>query len=162
MFGELGEGGGLGVGVESFADGEFLLWLEGFGAGFVLTGGCGVEAAEGVDGFDGVIGAEGDGNAVGQHGSPGVGIGGAFGAQAGGGPAHIGKQMGRLHGGDDAELFEAVEVVGQQDLGVFDAEAQVGGLGLFRGASDDSGVGIDGRRGGVGRDSGLFGGGEGV
>ena len=38
-----------------------------------------------------------------------------------------------LHGGDDAYFFEAVEIAGKQDLGVFDAEA-VGrrGVGCFR------------------------------
>ena len=60
-FAELGEGGGLGVGVDGFGDGEALLGVEGLGAGFVLAGDGGVEAAEGVDGFDGVVGAEGEG-----------------------------------------------------------------------------------------------------
>jgi hypothetical protein len=31
--------------------------------------------------------------------------------------------MGGLHGSDDAFSFEAVEVAGEQDLGVFDSEA---------------------------------------
>ena len=46
-FAELGEGGGLGVGVDGFVEGEFFLRLEGLGAGFVLAGDGGVEAAEG-------------------------------------------------------------------------------------------------------------------
>ncbi len=73
-FAELGVGGGLGVGVEGFGDGEVLLGVEGLGAGFVLAGDGGVEAAEGVDGFDGVVGAEGEGDVVVEEGAPGVGV----------------------------------------------------------------------------------------
>jgi hypothetical protein len=36
LFFELGEGGGLGVGVEGLMDGEALLGVEGLGAGLVL------------------------------------------------------------------------------------------------------------------------------
>ena len=56
---EFGEGGRLGVGVEGFGDGKLFLGLEGLGGGFVLAGGGGVEPAEGIDGLDGVVCAEG-------------------------------------------------------------------------------------------------------
>ena len=56
---ELGEGGGLGVGVDGLIEGDLLLELEGHGTGFVLTGDGGVEAAEGGDGLDRVVGTEG-------------------------------------------------------------------------------------------------------
>ena len=74
--------------------------------------------------FDGVVGAEGEGDAVVEERAPGIGVLGALGAEAGGGPVHVGEEMGGLHGGDDALAREAIEVVGEQDLGVFDAEAQ--------------------------------------
>ena len=64
LFAELGEGGGLGVGVDRFVEGDLFLGLEGLGAGFVLAGDGGVEAAEGIDGFDGVVGAEGEDDVV--------------------------------------------------------------------------------------------------
>ena len=73
-FAELGEGGGLGVGVDGFGEGEALLGVEGLGAGLVLAGDGGVEAAEGGDGLDGVVGAEGQGDVVVEHGAPGVGV----------------------------------------------------------------------------------------
>ena len=131
-FAERGEGRRLGVGVDGFLDGQALLGVEGLGAGFVLAGDGGVEAAEGVDGLDGVVGAEGEGDAVREHGTPGVGVFGAFGAEAGFGPGHVGEEVGGLHGGDDAELGHAVEVFGQEDLGVLDAEAWGGGPHLRR------------------------------
>ena len=64
FFAELGEGGGLGVGVDGFVERDLLLRLEGLGAGFVLAGDGGVEATEGVDELDGVVGAEGEGDVV--------------------------------------------------------------------------------------------------
>src|ERR1700733_9357962 len=70
--------------------------------------------------------------------------------------------MAGLHGGDDALFFEAAEIGGEQDLGVFDAEAEAGGggFGLLRGG-DDCGVWamFGGLWSGIGY---LFGGGEGV
>ena len=77
-----------------------------------------------------------------EEGLPGVGVFGALGAEAIGGPLHVGEEMGRLHGGDDAFFFEAVEVAGKQNLGVFDAEAEGGGgwWALLR-LGDDVGVG---------------------
>ena len=73
---------------------------------------------------------------------PGVGVFDALGAEAVGGPLHVGQEMGGLHGGDDAFSCEAVEVAGEQDLGVFDAEAEGGGGGgPDRGGGDDVGVG---------------------
>ena len=93
------------------------------------------------------------------------------------GPGHVGEEMRGLHGGDDAFGFEAVEIGGEQDLGVLDAEAEIGGVGggglrggpgrrRFRG--DDVGVGVsvirDSRtkaKRGAGMPD-LFGGGEGI
>ncbi len=64
LFAELGEGAGLGVGVDRFVERDLFLRLEGLGACFVLPGDGGVEAAEGVDEFDGVVGAEGEDDVV--------------------------------------------------------------------------------------------------
>src|SRR3979490_1245008 len=58
FFSEFAEGGGLGVGVDRFVERDLFLRLEGLSAGFVLAGDGGVEAAEGIDEFDGVVGAE--------------------------------------------------------------------------------------------------------
>ena len=69
FFCELGEGGGLGVGVDGFVEGDLFLRLEGLGAGFVHAGDGGVEAAEGIDGLDGVVGAEGEDDVVVEEGS---------------------------------------------------------------------------------------------
>ncbi len=129
VFAELCKGGGLGVGVDGLVEGDLFLRLEGHGAGFVLAGDGGVEAAEGIDGLHRVVGAEGEGYVVVEEGSPGVGVFGALGAEAVGGPLHVGEEVGWLHGGDDAFAGEAVEVLGEQDLGVFDAEAEAGGSG---------------------------------
>ena len=60
-----------------------------------------------------------------QEGTPGVGVVGALGAEACGGPGHVGEEMGGLHGGDDVLVMEALEVFGEEDLGVLDAEAWV-------------------------------------
>jgi len=123
---ELGEGGGLGVGEEGFVERDLFLGLVGLGAGFVLAGDGGVEATEGVDGFDGVVGTEGEGDVVVEEGPPGVGVLGAVSAEAGFGPVHVGEEMRGLHGGDDAKFFEAGEVGGEENLGVLNAEAEVG------------------------------------
>ena len=151
VLGEVGVGGGLGVGVEGLLDGEALLGVEGLGSGFVLAGDGGVEAAEGADGFDGVVGSEGEGDAVVEEGLPGVGVGGALGAEAGGGPVHVGEQVRGLHGGDDVLVVEAAEVFGQEDLGVLDAEAGVEGHGVEGGGEHLAlGLGGEGRAGLVG------------
>ncbi len=126
-FAELGEGGRLRVGEEGFGKGDALLGVKGLGAGFVLAGDGGVEAAEGIDGFDGVIGAEGEGDVVVEEGAPGVGVFGSIVAEACASPGHVGEEVRGLHGGDDAELGEAVEVAGEKDLGVLDAEASACG-----------------------------------
>ena len=77
-----------------------------------------------------------------EEGLPGVGVFDSFGAEAVGGPLHVGEQVGGLHGGDDAFFFESVEVAGEQDLGVFDAEAEGGGgWGVLLRLGDDVGVG---------------------
>jgi len=59
VFSEFCKGRGLCVGVDGFVEGDFLLWLEGLGAGFVLAGDGGVETAEGIDGLHRVVCAEG-------------------------------------------------------------------------------------------------------
>ncbi len=163
MFAELGEGGGLGVGVDGLVKRDLFLGLEGLGAGFVLASDGGVEATEGVDGFDGVVGAEGEGDVVVEEALPGVGVLDALETETVGGPFHVGEQMAGLHGGDDAFAGEAVEVGREQDLGVFDAKAEAGGGGDGWGwCGDDVGVGAaggGGRRCGVGD---LLGGSEGV
>ena len=69
FFAEFAEGGGLGVGVDRFVERDFFLRLEGLGAGFVLAGDGGVEAAEGIDELDGVVGAEGEDDVVVEEGS---------------------------------------------------------------------------------------------
>ena len=58
---------------------------------------------------------------------PGVGVLDALGADALFGPGHVGEQVRGLHGGDDAEIVEALEGVGRDDLRVLDAEAEVAG-----------------------------------
>ena len=71
------------------------------------------------------------------------GISPALRAQTVGGPFHVGEQVRGWHRGDNAFFFEAVEVAGEQDLGVFDSEAEGGGVwyALLR-LGDDVGVGI--------------------
>ena len=173
LLAELGVGGGLGVGEEGFGEGDALLGMEGLGAGLVLAGDGGVEAAERGDGFDGVVGAEGEGDVVVQHAAPGVGVFAALGAEAGPGPGHVGEEVRGLHGGDDAFLLEAVEVGGEQDLGVLDAVAEairsvVGAVlevvadGVL--AALVRSVRVEGWHGGEGAGvgAGLLGGGEGV
>ena len=128
VFAELGEGGGLGVGVDGLLDGDLLLKLIGFGAGFVLPVDRGVEASEGIDGFDGVVGAKGQSYLVIEERTPRIGVPGSVGAEAVGGPVHVGEEMAGLHGGDDAFAGEAIEVCGEEHLGVFDAEAEAGGI----------------------------------
>jgi len=113
----------LRVGVEGFVEGDFFLGLVGFGAGFVLAGDGGVQAAEGVDGFDGVVGAESENDIVVEEGAPGVGVFDAFGPEAGFGPVHVGEEVRWLHGGDDAKFGEAVEIGRKQNLCVLDPKA---------------------------------------
>ena len=116
--------------IKGLVEGEGLLWVKGGCTSFVLASQGGVEAAHGVDRFDGVVGTEGEGYVVLEEGAPGVGISGACGTQASSRPSHVGKQVGGLHGGDNAGFVEALEVFGEEDLGVFDAEAWfVGGFG---------------------------------
>ncbi len=149
FFAEFAEGGGLGVGVDRFVEGDFFLRLEGLGAGFVLAGDGGVEAAEGIDEFDGVVGAEGEDDVVVEEALPGVGVLDALGAEAVGGPLHVGEEMGRLHGGDDAFFFEAVEVVREEGPGrVLRGSGGRRGVGWLRlGFGDDVGVrAVCGRR----------------
>ena len=101
--------------------------LVGFGAGFVLAGDGGVEAAEGRDGLDRIVGAEGEGDAVVEEGVPGVGV------AARSGPRRASAQfmsVSRWVGCMEAmtpSCCEAVEVAGADDLRVLDAVAEVGG-----------------------------------
>ena len=80
VFRELCVGRGLCVGVESLIESDFFLRLKGLSASFIHARGGGVEAAEGADGFDGVVGAEGEGDVVVEHGAPGVSVFAALGA----------------------------------------------------------------------------------
>ena len=93
---------------------------------------------------------------------PGVSVFGAVRAETGCDPVHVGEQVGWLHGGDDAQAGEAIEVRRKQNLRVFDAEAEVGGGGGGGGGGDDGGVGLLRGSGAIGGDGGLLGGGEGV
>src|ERR1700678_180555 len=127
VFAKFSVGGGLGVGVDGFVERDFFLGLEGLGAGFVLAGDGGVEAAEGIDELYRVVGAEGEDYVVVEEALPGVGVLASVGAEAVGGPLHVGEEMGGLHRGDDAFFFEAVEIAGEQDLSMFDTEAESGG-----------------------------------
>ena len=121
------KGGGLGVGVDRFVESDFFLWLVRFGSCFVLAGDGGVETAEWVDRLDGVVGAEGQDDVVVEEGTPSVGIFDTVGAEAGFCPVHISEQVRGLHGGNDMQAGESVEVAGGDDLGMFDAVA--GGVG---------------------------------
>ena len=124
LFSEFGIGRALRVGVERLAAGELVFREVGLGAGFVHAGDGGVESAKGRDGLDGIVGAKGERNAGVEEGLPCVGVGGALGTEAIDGPVHVGEQVVGLHGGDDAELLEARDVGGIDDLGVLDAIAR--------------------------------------
>src|ERR1700760_2262075 len=116
--------------------------MEGLGAGFILACDGGVEAAKGINGLHRVVGAEGEGDVMVEEALPGVGVFGALGTQTVGGPLHVGKEVGWLHGGDNTLAGEACEVVGDQDLSVFYAEAEACGGGAGWGwGGDDVGVG---------------------
>ena len=60
LFGEFSVCRALGVGVESLAASDFVGGKILFGSGLILSRDCCVESAKGVDGFDGVVGAEGE------------------------------------------------------------------------------------------------------
>ncbi len=64
------------------------------GAGFVLPCDGGVEAAEGIYRLHWIVSAEGEGDVVVEEGAPGVGVFGAVGTEAVGGPTSC-----RLGGG---------------------------------------------------------------
>ena len=140
LLGKFGVGGALRVGVERLAAGELVLRKVGFGAGFVHARDGGVEAAKGRDGLDGIVGAEGERHAGVEECLPCVGVGGALGAETRFGPVHVGEQMVGLHGGDDAELLEARNVGGIDDLRVLDAVARgAGDAGLRIGVESHGG-----------------------
>src|SRR6266568_5852111 len=86
LLGELRIGRALRVGVKSLSAGKFVFGEVGFGSGFIFARDGGVEAAEGSDGFDGIVGPEGEGNASVEEGLPSVGICSAFGTETVFGP----------------------------------------------------------------------------
>ncbi len=81
LLGEFGVGGALRIGVEGLAAAELVVGEVFPGSEFVFAGDGGVEAAEGRDGFDGVVGAEGQRHAGVEEGLPSIGVGGALGAE---------------------------------------------------------------------------------
>lgn len=124
-FFESGVGIGGGVGAEGFEAGEALGGIEGCTV-FEAAGDGGVEAGEGVDVFDGGIGAVGDDCAGIEEFAPDVSaLLGAGGSEAGEDIGGVGGAMDTLHGGDDAELGEAGDIGRVDVLGVFDAPAEV-------------------------------------
>ena len=121
---------------------EFFLRLPAV-AGTALgkfAGDAGINSAQWVDGFDRKIGAEGEMHAGAFHAAPGVSAENAARADAVGGPALVGKQMRGLHRGDDIHVGELGEIVGRDDLGVFDAITAVA-LAIGR---DNGGKSIEG------------------
>ena len=99
VFPELSEGRGLGVGIDGFRKRDALLGVEAHGAGFILTGDGGVEAAEWIDGLNGIVGAEGQDDVVVEHAAPGVRVLSSFGTEALRGPVHVREQVRGLHRG---------------------------------------------------------------
>src|SRR5205807_2625903 len=90
----------------------------------VAAGGGGVEDAERVEGFDGSIGTEGQGDAQVLHGAIGVGAAVAWPPVAFS-DVTVGNGVEGLHRGDDAETLHACEVRGGDELDVFQTIAQM-------------------------------------
>jgi len=85
----------------------------------------GVKGEEGVDLFDGEIGAIGQPSVLRQELFIGVGAFYPFRAKAFGGPGHVAGGVGGLHRRDHRIAFEEGEIVRVNHLGVFDAPAAV-------------------------------------
>jgi len=79
-----------------------------------------VQPAHRVERLDRPVGAEGDPGPAVEEGPPGVGAPGPLVSDPGLAESHVGRAVGRLHGGDDAEGREPVEVGRSDDLGVLD------------------------------------------
>jgi len=126
-FFELGVGGADGVAADAVFEGDFFLGLPATrGTAFwEFASHAGVEAAHGVDGLDGIVGAKSQMYATSLQGGPSVSSFDAVGTDALFGPAHVGRLVGRLHGGDDVEFCETREILGRDHLGVLDAVAAV-------------------------------------
>src|SRR5581483_10646793 len=127
VFREFGVGGAGGVGGNSLVNRDLLLRKVFLGASFVPAGNGGIETAEGRDGLDGIVGAEGQRDIVLQELCPGVGGARALRADAFHSPVHVGEQVVGLHGGDHAQLVEAGELLGRDHLRMLDAEAEAAG-----------------------------------
>src|SRR5579872_4126269 len=123
FFREFRVGRASSVGVESLAAGQLVFAVVGFGAGFVHSRDCGVEAAKRCDWLNGVVCAEGHAHARIEEGLPRIGVGGSFGPETFFGPVHVSEQMIGLHARDNAELLEAWDVRLVDDLGMLDAIA---------------------------------------
>ncbi len=142
FFFEFRVGGSYRVVAEAIVHIQFFLGLPAM-AGAALrqfAGDAGINSAQRVDGFDGKVGAEGEVHSGAFHAAPGVSAEDAAGADAVGGPTLVGEQMCGLHGGDDVHFGELSEIVGRDDLGVFDAVAAV----AVAIGGDDGGVRIKG------------------
>src|SRR6201995_5451895 len=113
----------LRVGVERLRDGQLLFRKVALGASFVLSCHGGVDAAEGSDGLDWIVSAEGERHTVIEEALPRIGVARTIVTEALLRPRHVGEEMVGLHGGDDAELLVAVEVGRVEDLRVLDTRA---------------------------------------
>src|SRR5258708_5647540 len=136
---ELGVGRAAGVRAYTILERDFFLRLPAtrgsVGGKLARSGGlprrvgqaryAGVKAAEGAYDLDRVVGAEGEACAAFFLSGPGVGALDALGTNARFCPAHVRRLVRGLHGGDDLEFGEAREIVGGDDLRVFDAVAAV-------------------------------------
>ena len=105
----------LGVRVERLRNRQLLFRKVALGAGFVFARDSSIDAAEGSDWLDGIVGAEGQRHAMIEEALPRVGVAGTIMAEALLRPGHIGEQMVGLHGGDHAKLFVAIKVLRHSD-----------------------------------------------
>ena len=123
VFHELSVGGAECVEFDGFFHREFLVGepsVAGF-SGAVFSCDGGVHSFKGVDWFDGVVGAEGYTSACVEEAFLCVCSAASFFADSFFGEAFVGDGVSGLHGGDDADLCKAGEVVVVQALCVFDA-----------------------------------------
>lgn len=124
-----GVGAAEGIGGQGLFDGEGFVRRPGMSAD------GGGEAVEGVELFNGAVAGKGDGDAGVEEGFEGVGPGGAFRADAVGGPGVAGDEL-RLAGDDDLKLGEALEAIGWDEGGMFDAVAVVAVVFALQGVFD--------------------------